>query len=131
MDTGRWIYTPIDGGTRMIWIADSHNTPAFQQFLEGIHDTPFIGQPVSHERNYLTALPLDAVHGLDIPIIIKRLNLSRPYDQLRFHVLNSKAQRALNIALALGRIDVNTPRPIAVVDERSPWNQLLRSTFIS
>ena len=130
-DAGQWIRERIAGGMRLIWIAEGFDNPGFRQFLRGMRDTPVMEQTIFHDRNHITAVQPDAAHGIDIPLAIKRFNLSRLYDQVRFHVLHSKAQRALRIALVLQRMGINTPRPIAVVDERSHWHGLLRSTLIT
>ena len=118
-------------GTRTLWIAEDWDTAAFRQFLHTLHDSPAVGTTIYHERNRLDAVDADPTHGIPHPILIKRFSMARRYDQLRFHLLDSKALRSLRIAQAMLRLGVNTPRPLAVIDERSRMNRLLHSTLIT
>ncbi|RCW83287.1 lipopolysaccharide kinase (Kdo/WaaP) family protein [Halanaerobium sp. DL-01] len=64
-------------------------------------------------------------------ILIKKFKLERTYDDLRFRVIPSKAERSLEIARALVNVGLKTPLPIAVIEKRGNYNKLLFSYYIS
>jgi tRNA A-37 threonylcarbamoyl transferase component Bud32 len=68
---------------------------------------------------------------LNKEIVIKNFNLERTYDQLRFRLLPSKAERSLNLARALQKIGLKTPAPLAVIEKRGKTNQLIFSYYIT
>ena len=68
---------------------------------------------------------------MDTDLAVKKFILKRTYDKLRFRFLDSKALRSLKIALALNKIGVNTPAPVAVRDDRGHFNKLINSYYIT
>ena len=64
-------------------------------------------------------------------IVIKKFKLERIYDDLRFRVISSKAERSLEIARALDNAGLKTPLPIAVIEKRGKYKKLIFSYYIS
>jgi len=68
---------------------------------------------------------------LNKEIVIKNFKLERTYDQLRFRMLPSKAERSLKIARGLKRAGLKTPEPLAVIEKRGKTNELIFSYYIT
>ncbi|RCW45008.1 lipopolysaccharide kinase InaA family protein [Halanaerobium sp. MA284_MarDTE_T2] len=64
-------------------------------------------------------------------ITIKEFHINKKYDDLRFRVIPSKAERSLEIARALINLGLKTPAPIAVIEKRGDYRKLLFSYYIS
>ena len=112
---------------KLIWIAEDWHNKEFNRFIEQFGETPPQGIVVADGRNDLIRVDSFAQDDL----MVKKFNLTRNYDKLRFCLLDSKAVRSLRIALALEEIGVQTPKPIAVVEERGRFNQLLYSYYLT
>lgn len=111
----------------LTWFREGYNTKDFNEFITQIDEKPPKGIIVNDGRNEL--IRINDLFQKDL--MIKKFNLIRTYDKLRFCVLDSKAIRSLRIALALEEIRVKTPKPIAVVEKRGRFNQLLYSYYIT
>ena len=131
LEAGRWVEEKTGLGKTSIWVAEGWDCPAFREFLLTVDDHLDAGETVFKERNHLVRFQANSVAGVNQDIIVKSFRLQRIYDQLRFHFLESKATRALNIALAMLSLRVKTPRPVAVVEERGRLNRLLRSVLVT
>jgi tRNA A-37 threonylcarbamoyl transferase component Bud32 len=112
---------------KLIWISEDWNNKGFQNFIEQFDRTPPAGIVVNDGRNDLIRINQFSRNDL----MVKKFNLQRTYDKLRFCLLDSKAIRSLRIALALEEIGVKTPKPVAVVEQRGKFNQLLYSYYIT
>ena len=86
------------------------------------------GETIYNIRNQIIKV-FDPV--LDKNIVIKNFKLERTYDQLRFRLLPSKAERSLKIARALGRAGLQTPSPLAVIEKRGKTNELIFSYYVT
>lgn len=64
-------------------------------------------------------------------IAVKEFHLTKTYDQLRFRMLPSKAERSLKLARAIEKIGLQTPAPLAVIEKRGKTNQLIFSYYIT
>src|SRR6056297_3092702 len=64
-------------------------------------------------------------------IAVKEFHLEKTYDQLRFRLLPSKAERSLKIARTLRRAGLKTPEPLALIEKRGRTNKLIFSYYIS
>src|SRR6056297_3132884 len=64
-------------------------------------------------------------------IAVKEFHIEKTYDQLRFRLLPSKAERSLKIARALGRAGLKTPSPLAVIEKRGKTNELIFSYYVT
>lgn len=64
-------------------------------------------------------------------IAVKKFHLKKTYDQLRFRLLPSKAERSLKLARALKRAGLKTPEPLAVIEKRGKTNELIFSYYIT
>ena len=80
------------------------------------------------KRNTITKVK-DAI--LKREIAVKEFHLEKTYDQLRFRLLPSKAERSLKIARALQKIGLKTPAPLAVVEKRGKTNELIFSYYVT
>lgn len=80
------------------------------------------------KRNTITKIE-DPI--LEKVIAVKEFHLKKTYDQLRFRIISSKAERSLNLARALRKIDLKTPEPLAVIEKRGKTNELLFSYYIT
>lgn len=86
------------------------------------------GDTIYNIRNQLVKVS-DPI--LEKEIVIKNFKLERTYDQLRFRLLPSKAERSLKIARALKKAGLKTPEPLAVIEKRGKTNELLFSYYIT
>ena len=86
------------------------------------------GKDIYHLRNQIIKVS-DPI--LNREIVIKNFNLERTYDQLRFRLLPSKAERSLKIARALKKVGLKTPEPLAVIEKRGKTNELIFSYYIT
>lgn len=68
---------------------------------------------------------------LKTEIAVKEFHLTKTYDQLRFRMLPSKAERSLKIARALQKIGLKTPAPLAVIEKRGKTNELIFSYYVT
>jgi len=80
------------------------------------------------KRNTITKIA-DPI--LQKEIAVKEFHLDKTYDQLRFRLLPSKAERSLKIARALQKIGLKTPAPLAVIEKRGKTNELIFSYYIT
>lgn len=80
------------------------------------------------KRNTITKID-DQILGKEIAV--KEFHLEKTYDQLRFRLLPSKAERSLKIARALKRAGLNTPSPLAAIEKRGKTNELIFSYYVT
>ncbi|MGM0501998.1 MAG: lipopolysaccharide kinase InaA family protein [Bacillota bacterium] len=111
---------------KLMWVLESYDNVAFKNHLSQLDSQPPRGEIVDDGRNDLIKW---STAGEDV--MVKKFNLTRTYDKIRFCMLDSKAVRSLRIALALEEIGVKTPKPIAVVEKRGSFNQLLYSYYLT
>ncbi|MGM0603540.1 MAG: lipopolysaccharide kinase InaA family protein, partial [Bacillota bacterium] len=99
-------------------------------FLEHYHNNNYNDnvEIIYEKRNELFKVE-DKI--LNKSLVIKKFKLERIYDDLRFRVIPSKAERSLEIARALVKAELKTPLPIAVIEKRGNYNKLLFSYYIS
>ncbi|MFW5988209.1 MAG: lipopolysaccharide kinase InaA family protein [bacterium] len=86
------------------------------------------GETIYNIRNQITKVS-DPI--LNKEIVIKNFKLERTYDQLRFRLLPSKAERSLRVARALQRVGLKTPAPLAVIEKRGKTNELIFSYYVT
>jgi len=86
---------------------------------------------INDNRNLLIHYSQNKKMDIKKDIFIKKFNLYKKYDKLRFRFLSSKAIRSLKIAVVLNKIGINTPKPIAVFDSRNITNKLISSYYIT
>ncbi|MEC9489389.1 MAG: lipopolysaccharide kinase InaA family protein [Halanaerobiales bacterium] len=86
------------------------------------------GETIYNIRNQIIKVTDPILHK---KIVIKNFKLERTYDQLRFRLLPSKAERSLKIARALKRAGLNTPSPLAVIEKRGKTNELIFSYYVT
>jgi tRNA A-37 threonylcarbamoyl transferase component Bud32 len=113
-----------------IKIKSSLNPDWIDSFLNNycIDDEIKIGDTIYDIRNQLIKVS-DPI--LNKEIVIKNFKLERTYDQLRFRMLSSKAERSLKIARALKRVGLKTPEPLAVIEKRGKTNELIFSYYVT
>ncbi|GAB6137359.1 lipopolysaccharide kinase InaA family protein [Halanaerobaculum tunisiense] len=116
--------------SKLTWVAPEWATKQFREFISSIQELE-TGNIIDDKRNLLVHIPAADRIGLKEDIMVKKFNLIRKYDQLRFCFLNSKAVRSLRLALALAELGINTPKPLAVIEERGKFNQLIYSYFVT
>jgi tRNA A-37 threonylcarbamoyl transferase component Bud32 len=80
------------------------------------------------KRNTITKID-DQILGKEIAV--KEFHLEKTYDQLRFRLLPSKAERSLKIARALKEAGLKTPEPLAVIEKRGKTNELIFSYYLT
>ncbi|MFW5749242.1 MAG: lipopolysaccharide kinase InaA family protein [Halanaerobium sp.] len=80
------------------------------------------------KRNTITKIN-DSI--LKKEIAVKEFHLEKTYDQLRFRLLPSKAERSLKIARALQKAGLKTPAPLAVIEKRGKTNELIFSYYVT
>lgn len=112
---------------RLTWLTENWNNENFKSFLGDFNVDFAKGEIIDDGRNELIKINKFSKNNL----MVKKFNLTRTYDKLRFCILDSKAVRSLRIALALDEIDVKTPKPIAIVEERGKFNKILYSYYIT
>ena len=112
---------------KLIWLLEEYDNEGLQQYLAQLDEQSPPGEVVDDGRNDL----IKWTTAEQKELMVKKFNLTRTYDKLRFCVLDSKAVRSLRIALALEEIGVKTPKPIAVVEERGNFNQLVYSYYLT
>jgi tRNA A-37 threonylcarbamoyl transferase component Bud32 len=117
--------------TRYIKVARDWDTPMFRKFLINIEEHLGQGQAIHDYRNVLVRIDQNEELGVKKEILVKKYKLFRKYDRLRFCFISSKAQRSLEIALFLLNNGVNTPAPIAVIDDRGKFNRLLNCYYLT
>ncbi|SJZ46812.1 lipopolysaccharide kinase InaA family protein [Selenihalanaerobacter shriftii] len=115
---------------RLLWLAKGWNNN-FKEFISGFDEENKRGDTIYDKRNSLIHININQELGIKEDIVIKEFKLTRKYDKLRFCFLNSKAIRSLDIALALEKINVNTPKPIAVIEKRGKFNKIIYSYFVT
>ncbi|AGB42270.1 Mn2+-dependent serine/threonine protein kinase [Halobacteroides halobius DSM 5150] len=115
---------------KLIWLTQEWATDNFREFIS-YRDELETGKIIDDNRNLLVHISADIKPNLKEDIMVKKFNLVRKYDKLRFCFLNSKAVRSLRLALALQELGLNTPQPLAVIEERGKFNQLIYSYFIT
>lgn len=86
------------------------------------------GKTIYYIRNQLVKI-FDPI--LERDIVIKKFNLKKKYDKIRFRILSSKAERSLKIARALIEAGLKTPEPIAVIEKRGKTNEIIFSYYIT
>ncbi|TDX59240.1 lipopolysaccharide kinase InaA family protein [Orenia marismortui] len=115
---------------QVLWINEDVKNREFEEFIKNIENQE-AGEKVYDIRNALIHFEADDIPGVNEDIIIKKFNLTRRYDKLRFCFLDSKAVRSLKLALALENIGLRTPKPIALLEQRGKFNQIVYSYFIT
>lgn len=118
-------------GRKILWIADDWNNEQLKNFIEKIDSQWEDGEVIHNSRNTLAIFRVKEANGLKKDIVIKKFNLKRKFDQVRFTFLNSKAVRSLIIAIALEEIGIKTPQPVAVFEERTKYNKIIYSYYLT
>lgn len=116
---------------RLIRVAKDWDTVRFREFLDNIETHFERNQPFHDYRNALVRFGPDETLDIKSDLVVKKFKMTRKYDHFRFHFLPSKAYRSLKIALALLQNGLNTPRPIAIIEERGKYNRLISSYFLT
>ncbi|MBM7556942.1 lipopolysaccharide kinase InaA family protein [Halanaerobacter jeridensis] len=112
------------------WLNDKYGVEKLKKIVENINSYLNTGTKIYNERNLLVHIESD-IASSNSDLVIKKFKLNRKYDKLRFCFLDSKAVRSLRMALALQKIDIKTPEPVAVVEKRGKFNQIIYSYFIT
>lgn len=118
-------------GKQILWIAEDWSNEKFRNFLKRIGSRWEGGDIIYNGRNTLAVFRAKEVDGLKKDIVVKKFNLKRKYDKFRFRFIKSKAVRSLLIATALNEIGINTPQPVAVLEERGKYNQIICSYYLT
>ncbi len=122
----------IKNKSEIIWINDEWKTPIFFEYIKSIPSyNSGVNVDLKNKRNTLTRVAKDESNGILKEILIKEFRLKRKYDILRFKFLNSKAVRSLHMALALSEIGIKTPKPIAIIEKRDKFRNIIYSYYIS
>ncbi len=116
---------------RQIKLAKDWDSPQFRGFLINLEEQLKQGQAIHDNRNALVRIGQNDLLGLKREILVKKYKLLRKYDRFRFRFLPSKAYRSLEIALYLLQNGLNTPRPIAIVEDRGKFNQLISCYYLT
>lgn len=124
-------YTVDSTVQRLIKVVKDWDSPRFRDFLNNIETHLETEQGFHNYRNLLVRFGIDERLGIKREIVVKKFKLTRKYDRFRFHFLPSKAFRSLEIALALIRNSINTPYPLAIVEERGKSNRLVNCYYIT
>ena len=114
-----------------LWVDRDWDTTEFKTFLSSIEEKTGDGDIIYDKRNRLVRLAADPMFGIKRDIIVKRFNLIRKYDQLRYCFIRSKAVRSLETARALEKAGVHTPRPVGLFEVRGRFGQIKTSNFIT
>lgn len=116
---------------RKIKVAKDWNSPQLLDVL--IHFERYFGQGRTfHDyRNVLVRISQNDELGIKKEIVAKKFKLVRKYDRFRFRFLPSKADRSLVIATALLQNGLNTPRPVAVIEDRDKFNRLYDCYYLT
>lgn len=117
--------------TRYVKVAKDWDSPMFRKFLVNIEEHLGQGQAIHDYRNVLVRIARNEELGVKKEILVKKYKLFRRYDRLRFRFINSKAHRSLDIALFLLKNGVNTPAPIAMIDDRGKFNRLVNCYYLT
>jgi len=121
----------IDSKDELLWIDDQWDNYAFRNYIRNLDKDFRDGNIFYDKRNMLTEISANQDLGIQQNIAIKKFKLTRNYDKLRFRLLKSKAVRSLKIALALEEVKLNTPKPVAVIEERGSFNKIIYSYFVT
>lgn len=123
---------PLEKGTfRIIKVIKDWDSPQFRQFLIDIEKHLQPNQTFHDFRNVLVRIKQDETLGIKTEIVAKKFKLTRKYDHFRFRFLPSKALRSLMMAQTLSQNRLNTPSPLAVIEDRSIHNQLVTCYFLT
>ncbi len=114
-----------------LWIAEDWQNEPFVNFVKEIPTRFEKGNVIYDERNTLVTFRAQENNSLMKDIVIKKFNITKKYDRLRFKFIQSKAVRSLIIANALNHIGIKTPKPLAVVEKRGKGNELVYSYYIT
>lgn len=117
--------------TRYIKVARDWDSPMFRKFLINIEEHLGQGEVIHDYRNVLVRIDQNEELGVKKEILVKKYKLFRRYDRFRFRFISSKAQRSLEVALFLLKNGINTPAPIAVIDDRGKFNRLLNCYYLT
>jgi tRNA A-37 threonylcarbamoyl transferase component Bud32 len=125
-----YIREETSNDNQLLWINEGFENRDFRRFIEEI-EIQKDGEKIYDVRNALIHFQADDIPGINEDIIIKKFNLTRRYDKLRFCFLDSKAVRSLKLALALEEVGLRTPKPIALLERRGRFNKIIYSYFIT
>lgn len=114
-----------------LWIAEEWHNQQFINFIKEIHNRFGNGDIIYDDRNTLVTFGAKENNCLLKDIVIKKFNITKKYDRLRFKFIPSKAVRSLIIASALNNVGIKTPKPVAVVEKRGKSNELVYSYYIT
>lgn len=124
------IQPKINSG-KFFWIAANWDNPSFRSFVETIDQQFAKGAIIYQDRNTLANFQAKDHSELQQDIAVKKFSFTKKYDQFRFKYLKSKAVRSLINAAALQEIGINTPTPIAVIEERDKDKKIIYSYLIT
>ncbi len=114
-----------------LWIDEDWNNDPFREFIQHLN-AQFENSDIFYNvRNSLAVFHATADNGLKKDVVVKKFNMTKKYDQLRFRFLKSKAVRSLVIATALTEIGLKTPPPVAVVEKRDQRKKIIYSYFLT
>lgn len=120
-----------DSNHVLTWIAEDWDNYEFRNYIESLDNQLEVDDVIYDKRNLLAIINKNEDLNIKKDIIVKDFKLTRRYDIFRFRFLKSKAIRSLKIALALKKIGINTPKPVAVIEKRDRFNKILFSYFIT
>jgi tRNA A-37 threonylcarbamoyl transferase component Bud32 len=129
-------FPPLSNAQRLekgefLWIAEDWQNEPFINFVKEIPTRFEKGNVIYNERNTLVTFRAKENNCLINDIVIKKFNINKKYDRLRFKFIKSKAVRSLIITNALNHIGVKTPKPLAVVEQRGKSKELVYSYYIT
>lgn len=90
-------------------------TPALQKMLEN-PDAFFYEKILKEDKTFTTTVALIHIDGK--PLVIKRYNIKGFFHALKRAIQPSRAARCWYHAHLLRSLDINTPRPIAMIEKR-------------
>lgn len=117
--------------TRRIKAFEGWNSSRFRDFLTNLENHLEQGTIIYNNRNVLFRIGQNEKLGLNWDVLVKKYKLVRKYDRFRFRFLASKAERSLKIALDLLRNGLNTPQPIAIVEDWGGFNRLVNCYYLT
>lgn len=116
-----------------VWVSKNWNTVELNFFFRNLclddidnyhHNT------IWKKRNSLIKFTKQQFN-LSTDILVKQFGNNRIFDKIRFCFIRSKAYRALKVAAKLETININTPQPVAAIEQRSFFNVLKKSYYIT
>lgn len=119
-------------GKRILWCDKSCDNEVLSKLINIMNQNKLTDEVIlTNKRNLAFIVTSGSMENLKEDIVIKKFSTNRLYDRLRFLFLWSKAFRSLKTALALQKAGLNTPAPVASIEERGKLNNLISSIYVT